>query len=342
MATQQASLSTEDLEELRENLMEVRLALQKGDLIEALQHLNNVDEDLLLLETSLQTSNSSLVHDNSSSSDISSNLQAPVTSMEKGGLGANYGSYDKNDNKNTNSSNADYVGLGQNKSLPDKNTNFTISNNTLDLGRNASSVNQARSEDSIRKLNITFNSIFINYNHDILFPAEWKLDAYVNNKRVQLSDNSGLDRVNSGQAIDFKGKSLAIDLPENSTLRIATVGAELDEGGATDDMRKNNQTGMDGRGVDSGEGVLPDISGILDTQTPLPEYRDKVENSVQFLTTYDRNDAIGIITREFDARNNFGIGDHYDCSESTGEVGDIFDTADTNCDYRLSYTIEER
>ena len=177
MATQQASLSTEDLEELRENLMEVRLALQKGDLIEALQHLNNVDEDLLLLETSLQTSNSSLVHDNSSSSDISSNLQAPVTSMEKGGLGANYGSYDKNDNKNTNSSNADYVGLGQNKSLPDKNTNFTISNNTLDLGRNASSVNQARSEDSIRKLNITFNSIFINYNHDILFPAEWKLDA---------------------------------------------------------------------------------------------------------------------------------------------------------------------
>ena len=230
MANQQASLSTEDLEELRENLMEVRLALQKGDLIEALQHLNNVDEDLLLLETSLQTSNSSLVYGNSSNSDISSNLQAPVTSMEEGGLEANYGSYDKIDNKNTDSSNDDDLDLGQNKSLPDKNTIFTISNNTLDLGRNASSVNQARSEDSIRKLNVTFNSIFINYNHDILFPAEWKLDAYVNNKRVQLSDNSGLDRVNSGQAIDFKGKSLAIDLPENSTLRIATVGAELDEG----------------------------------------------------------------------------------------------------------------
>jgi hypothetical protein len=341
MANQQASLSTEDLEELRENLMEVRLALQKGDLIEALQHLNNVDEDLLLLETSLQTSNSSnssLVYGNSSNSDISSNLQAPGTSMEEGGLGANYGSSDKNDNKNTNSSNDDYVDLGQNKSLPDKDTIFTISNNTLDLDRNASSVNQERSEDSIRKLNVTFNSILINFNHDILFPAEWKLDAYVNNKRVQLSDNSGLDRVDSGQAIDFKGKSIAIDLPENSTLRIATVGAELDEG-ATDDMRKNNQTGMDRRGDNSGEGVLPDISGILDTQTPL---RDKVENSVQFLTTYDRNDAIGIITMEFDARNNFGIGDHYDCSESTGEVGDIFDTVDTNCDYRLSYTIEER
>jgi hypothetical protein len=341
LANQQVSLKTEDLEELRENIMEVRLALQKGDLIEALQHLNNVDEDLLLLETSLQTSNSSLVYGNSSTSDITTNLQAPEISMEEGGLGANYGSYDKNDNKNTNNSNYDYAALGQNKSLPDNNTIFTISNNTLDLGRNASSVNQASSEDSIRKLNVTFNSILINYNHDILFPAEWKLDAYVNNKRVQLSDNTGLDRVESGQAIDFKGKSLAIDLPENSTLRIATVGAELDEG-STDGMRKNNQTGMDRRGDDSGEGVLPDISGILDTEIPLPEYRDKVENSVQFLTTYDRNDAIGIITREFDARNNFGIGDHYDCSESTGEVGDIFDTVDTNCDYRLSYTIEER
>ncbi len=52
LANQQpTSFESEDLEEIRENVMEVRLALQKGDLIEALQHLNNVDEDLLLLET---------------------------------------------------------------------------------------------------------------------------------------------------------------------------------------------------------------------------------------------------------------------------------------------------
>lgn len=44
-------LTQEDMEEIRDNLMEVRLSLQKGDLIEALQHLNNVDENLLLIQT---------------------------------------------------------------------------------------------------------------------------------------------------------------------------------------------------------------------------------------------------------------------------------------------------
>ena len=46
-------LTPENTEEIRENLLEVRLALQKGDLIEALQHLNNVDEELLLLSSNI-------------------------------------------------------------------------------------------------------------------------------------------------------------------------------------------------------------------------------------------------------------------------------------------------
>jgi hypothetical protein len=44
-----SQLTARDFEEVRDNLVEVRLALQKGDLIEALQHLNNADEQLLLL-----------------------------------------------------------------------------------------------------------------------------------------------------------------------------------------------------------------------------------------------------------------------------------------------------
>jgi|SRR5687767_2302685 len=48
-------VTPDSLEEIRENLLEVRLSLQKGDLIEALQHLNNVDEQFLLL-TSNNTS----------------------------------------------------------------------------------------------------------------------------------------------------------------------------------------------------------------------------------------------------------------------------------------------
>lgn len=48
-------ITSDSLKEIRENLLEVRLSLQKGDLIEALQHLNNVDEQFLLL-TSNNTS----------------------------------------------------------------------------------------------------------------------------------------------------------------------------------------------------------------------------------------------------------------------------------------------
>lgn len=48
-----------NFEELRDNLVEVRLALQKGDLTEALQHLNNAEEQLLLFEESV-TANSTI------------------------------------------------------------------------------------------------------------------------------------------------------------------------------------------------------------------------------------------------------------------------------------------
>lgn len=285
-ANQQSSIKSEVLEEIRENLMEVRLALQKGDLIEALQHLNNADEDLLLLESGHQPS----VYDNSSNREASAD-----------------------------------DGI------------FSLSNNSENRDGSAVLVG---SENSMRKLNITFNSIFVNNNHDILFPAEWQLVAYVNNERIYLSDNSDMNRVERGQEIDFRGKSIVTDVLENGSLRIVTVGIELDDG-VIDSTYKNDGSSPSAVGDKTGDGLLPDISGILDTESPLPEYKNEVEDSVRFLTTYDRNDAVGIIVMEYDARSNFGIGDHSVCSESSGEVGDIFDTVDTNCDYRLSYTIEE-
>ncbi|HZD35642.1 MAG TPA: hypothetical protein VE130_10590 [Nitrososphaeraceae archaeon] len=285
----QITMKSEVLEEIRENLMEVRLALQKGDLIEALQHLNNADEDLLLEESGSQPASTKSPYGDSSNSEPLTN--DTLLSVSK-------------DSANNKISNATSIG----------------------------------SENPMRKLNITFNSIFVNNNHDILFPAEWKLVAYVNNKSIYLSDNPNMDRVESGERIDFKDKSIVIDVLENSTLRIVSVGVELDDG-VIDGEYKNNMSGAYTEGDNTG--ILPDITGILDTESPLPEYRNKLEDSVQFLTIYDRNDAIGIIVAEYNARSNFGIGDHSVCSESTGEVGDIFDTVDTNCDYRLFYTIED-
>jgi hypothetical protein len=281
LANQQPSLKTEDLEEIRENMMEVRLALQKGDLIEALQHLNNVDEDLLLLETGLPSSDNVSGFGSSSIGDSASNSMAPEIFAEDETAGTNY------DHDNNTNNNKSFDELQQNKALIN-NTTHSVSKKSLDRDNKSSLVNASKSEDSIRRWSVTFNSIFVKDDHDILFPAEWKLDGYVSNKRVQLSDNSGLERVEGGQVIDFNDKSITLDVPENGSLRIATVGAEMDQGDI-DARNKNNHSSVSGGGDDTSEAVLPDISGILDIEAPLPEYKDKVEDSVQFLTTYDRN-----------------------------------------------------
>jgi hypothetical protein len=54
-----SDMNANNFEELRDNLVEVRLALQKGDLTEALQHLNNAEEQLLLFEENV-TANSTI------------------------------------------------------------------------------------------------------------------------------------------------------------------------------------------------------------------------------------------------------------------------------------------
>ena len=55
-----SEIKAKEFEEVRDNLVEVRLALQKGDLIEALQHLNNAEEQLLLFVENATTANSAI------------------------------------------------------------------------------------------------------------------------------------------------------------------------------------------------------------------------------------------------------------------------------------------
>src|SRR5262245_33361712 len=140
LANQQpTSFEYEELEEIQENVMEIRLALQKGDLIEALQHLNNVDEDLLLLETGLNPSSSASVSGNSNDNNSTSDSQIPIPPEENAGLGGNYNRGDINDNNSSmNSSNIYNLGIpGQNNTLSDG-TILSASKNTLSNGSSES------------------------------------------------------------------------------------------------------------------------------------------------------------------------------------------------------------
>ena len=172
-----------------------------------------------------------------------------------------------------------------------------------------------------RQLNVIFDSIKVNNDHDPLFPGEWKIDSYVNGQRTQLWVGSELNRVSTGETIIFREKNINVTVPENGTLRIVTVGAEFD--------------------IDLDD-TLPNISGILDKDLPFLDYSDKAKDSIESIINFDRNDAIGIIAKEYSAENNFGIGSYDECSESIDEEGDLYDAVDTSCDFRLRYTIKEK
>ncbi len=179
---------------------------------------------------------------------------------------------------------------------------------------------QEISASNDRQLNVAFNSMKINNDHDPLFPGEWKIDSYVNDQRIPLWTGSELNRVNTGQTVTFSGKDANVTIPTNGTLRIVTVGVEFDI-----DHQDN----------------LPNIAGILDKDLPISDYSDEAESSTNHLIVFDRNDAIGIVAKEYSAKVNFGIGQHDECSQSVGEAGDLYDEVDTSCDFRLRYTIIE-
>src|SRR5919112_957019 len=109
---------------------------------------------------------------------------------------------------------------------------------------------------SNRQLNVIFDSIKINNDHDPLFPGEWKIDSYVNGQRTQLWIGSELNRVSTGETIFFREKNINVTIPENGTLRIVTVGAEFD--------------------IDLDD-TLPNISGILDKDLPFLDCSESID-----------------------------------------------------------------
>ncbi|MGD1836199.1 MAG: hypothetical protein ACPKPY_13060 [Nitrososphaeraceae archaeon] len=183
--------------------------------------------------------------------------------------------------------------------------------------------NKSKLADNIYNLSVTFESIKINNDHDILFPGEWKIDVYVNDKKIQLLPIiPHVTKVESGQVISFDNKKeIKLNLTSNQTLKIMAIGVEFDN---ISDYKINE---------------LPNFSGIIKKDSKLSEYRNKMVDGIQYLISLDRNDAIGVLAKEFTVENNFGRGSHNDCSEQNGEPGDLYDTIDTNCDFRLKYNI---
>ncbi len=171
---------------------------------------------------------------------------------------------------------------------------------------------------NIRTFQLTFDSLIINDDHDPLFPGEWVMDAYVNNRLIDLFPGS--ISVNNGETINFTTDNSAnLTVPDDNTgfIRIATVGWENDIGYES----------------------IPIFFALLDTRVPFYIYENLVqESTVPFII--GSNDPNGFVAVQYDKNSNFGVGPHSICSERNAAATNL-SPFEGDCDYRINFTIEE-
>ncbi len=170
----------------------------------------------------------------------------------------------------------------------------------------------------MKQLRVTIDALRVNTDHDPLFEGEWMMDTYVNDQRVPLLEEA--ISVDNGETINFtENNSVVVGIPQNGSLRLVTVGFESDLGFES----------------------LPNISAQLDNDIPYPLYVIRAQDLVQSFTLYDANDPNGFVTKQFTAAENFGIGNHRDCSERNVQATDPSGLFETACDFELFFNIEE-
>ncbi len=170
---------------------------------------------------------------------------------------------------------------------------------------------------NISQFKVTFDAIKVHTDHDPLFSGEWVMDAYANDQRVPLLDSLQID---NGQTVSFSNNNTAVvSIPQNGSLRIITVGFENDRGSES----------------------LPDISSQLGKDIRYEIYVFRAQDIIESLTVFDANDPNGFVSRQFTALDDFGIGDHRDCSVQNVQATDPSGLFESACDFELFYHIEE-
>ncbi len=201
--------------------------------------------------------------------------------------------------------------------------NIMPTNSTLPQDTNITT-NNASSTAASRSFRVTFESMYINIDHDPLTSGEWIFDVYVNGEFVPLW--VGSREVDVGNTVEFdEGNSIIVTVPAGnnsnmSNIRIVTAGFEND--------------------FDFED--LPNLAPVLGMDIPFPIYQYMAQDAVEEFTVGNMNDPIGFIANQFTPAENFGVGSYELCSlpnfqasENTSELND------TICDFILRYSIEE-
>ena len=176
---------------------------------------------------------------------------------------------------------------------------------------------------------IQFDNVIINASHDECFNnflsplnmcgANWKLIASINGKQINLFENADLSSVYSNRNYSLNNVTIDVEIPETGTRRLITTGIEQDS-----------------------ESVeIPDITNITGTVNGVPFIEDAaavanaVRNIIALVSSSDKNDKLGILAKDFEDINNFGVGEHQDYSCYKNALSPCFK------DYKIYYSITE-
>jgi hypothetical protein len=129
---------------------------------------------------------------------------------------------------------------------------------------------------------IQFSNVTVNYSHDscyigdVLCGADWKLIASIAGKQINLFDNTNLSSVYNNRTYPLDNKSIDIEIPENGTITLASVGIERDSESAE----------------------IPDISNITSAVKGVPYLGDAAaianaaRNVIAYAVALDKNDEL--------------------------------------------------
>lgn len=179
--------------------------------------------------------------------------------------------------------------------------------------------NSTGSDNNTRIFKVTFDSLVVNDDHDPFSSGEWVMNAYVNNRIIDLFPGS--ISVNSGDTINFtEVNSATLTVPDDNWgfIRISTLGWE-------------NDVGFE---------PIPVFFALLDTRVPFYLYSGLVQQAtVPFIL--GPNDPNGFTAIQYNKDVNFGVGSHSICSARNVAATDPNSFFEGNCDYRINFTIEE-
>lgn len=175
---------------------------------------------------------------------------------------------------------------------------------------------------------ITFNNLTVIDNHEVrILPypscpsgdcAKWVFLAYVNGKAINLIENLNLSSIEGNTVYSLDNKSIDVEVAENGTLRMVSTGIELDAAN------------------------IPDISNLTKAVSGIPYARDvaaaadAVRYIVATIAEQNDHDPLGIVAKDFEYLNGFGIGNHQDASCFKDDIEALCDE-----DYVLGYSVTE-